>query len=399
VPAGRGPASRRQARRPSRGTDHALRFTRKDALIVRKWKVGIVGLRRGEGFVSVFAAHSRVEVVGLCDLETESLSRLGAAFGLPDSALFTQFDEFVQAPMDIVIVATPIRYHAEQTIQSLESGKHVLCEQTAAYTLGECERIVEAVKRAGLTYMMAENYCYFHYIRQWHDLIRQGKLGGVFYAEAEYVHEIEDLLIDRGTGAYHWRHERPPIWYCAHCIGPLLMLMDDRIVQACGSHAGFHKHPQQNEHLGFLDAEVGLFRTGKGALIKILRSQVAPRYPRLIYYSLYGTRGCLENGRFGAGTDGQVWIDGETPDDANGHRSATPMHCDLSDPNAPEEAYHGGHGTSEYYMIRDFLDAVESGSRPPIDVVRAMDFTVPGIVAHDSAMSDGNWRDVPLFDW
>jgi len=197
--------------------------------------------------------------------------------------------------MDIVIIATPIHHHAEQTIESLESGKHVLCEQTAAYTVGQCAPIVEAVKRTGRTYMMAENYCYFHYIRQWHDLVRQGKLGGIFYAEAEHVHEIEDLPVDRATGAYHWRHERPPIWYCAQCLGPLLMLMDDRIVQACGSH--------------------------------------------------------------------------------------------------------GGHGTSEYYLIRDFLDAVETGSRPPIDVRRAMDFTVPGIVAHDSAMGDGNWQDVPLFDW
>ena len=66
---------------------------------------------------------------------------------------------------------------------------------------------------------------------------------------------------------------------------------------------------------------------------------------------------------------------------------------------APEEAKLGGHGTSEYYMIRDFLEAIEKGTRPPIDVMRSMDFTIPGIIAHESAMSDGNWRDVPQFDW
>ena len=31
--------------------------------------------------------------------------------------------------------------------------------------------------------------------------------------------------------------------------------------------------------------------------------------------------------------------------------------------------------------------------------MRSMDFTVPGIVAHESPMSDGNWRDVPVFGW
>ncbi len=364
------------------------------------WKVGIVGLRRGRGFVSLFGAHPRVEVTALCDINEDSVADLGEAFGLPDSALFTDFDEFVAADTDIVMIATPIRYHAPQTIASLEAGKDVLCEQTAAYTVEECEQIVDAVRRTGRTYMMAENYCYFHYIREWQKLTQAGKLGTIFHAEAEYVHEIEHLLIDEKTGEYHWRHERPPIWYCAHCLGPLLTLMEDRIVSAAGASAGFHKHPDQTDHPGFLDMEIGLFRTEKGALIKIARSQVAPRYPHLVYYSLYGTKGYLENGRSGTGpTQGYRWIEGETPDSEGGQRQAEEIDCPVVDPDAPDEAKQGGHGTSEYYMIRDFLDAIESSQRPPIDVMRSMDFTVPGIIAHESAMTDGSWRDVPLFDW
>jgi len=366
---------------------------------MKTWKVGIVGLRRGRGFVSVFAAHPNVQVTALCDLKQDTLADLGTAFELPDSALHVDFDSFIEADMDIVMIATPIRFHAEQTIASLEAGKHVMCEQTAAYTVEDCARIVEAVKQTGQSYMMAENYCYFHYVRQWKQMIDAGKLGPIFHAEAEYVHEIEHLLLNDETGEYYWRHERPPIWYCAHCLGPLLTLMDDRIVAASGASAGFHKRPEQSDHLGFLDMEIGLFRTDKGAIIKIARSQVAPRYPHMVYYSLYGTRGYVENGRDGSNTDGYLWIEGETPDDESGHRRAEVIHCTTVDPDAPDEAKHGGHGTSEYYMIRDFLDAVESGTHPPIDVMRSMDFTVPGIIAHESAMADGNWRKVPRFDW
>lgn len=366
---------------------------------MKTWNVGIAGLRRGRGFVSLFAAHPRVKVTALCDLNTDTLADLGAAFELPETALYTDYDQFVNSPLDVVMIATPIRFHAEQTLKALESGKHVMCEQTAAYTVEDCEQIVQAVKRTGLGYMMAENYCYFHYIRQWRQFIQQGKLGPIFHAEAEYIHEIENLLVNKQTGEYYWRHERPPIWYCAHCLGPLLTLMDDRIVQASGSHAGFHKRPEQGDHLGFLDMEIGLFRTAKGALIKIGRSQVAPRYPHVVYYSLYGTKGYVENGRDGNNTKGYRWIEGETPDDERGQRCAEIIECNTVDPDAPEEARHGGHGTSEYYMIRDFLDALEHDTRPPIDVIRSMDFTVPGIIAHESAMSDGNWRDVPLFDW
>jgi hypothetical protein len=49
-------------------------------------------------------------------------------------------------------------------------------------------------------------------------------------------------------------------------------------------------------------------------------------------------------------------------------------------------------------MIRDFLDAVDNNTRPPIDVIRAMGFTAPGILAHEAAMSDGERLDIPLSD-
>ncbi len=359
---------------------------------MKKMRIGLVGLSRGRGLVGAMAAHPRAEVTALCDIDQGTLASAGEAFQLKDEALHTDYDGLLNAPVDIVIIATPIAFHTDQTVKALESGKHVLCEQTAAYTVADCERIVEAVKRTGLTYMMGENYCYFHYVREWRKIVSSGALGKIYYAEGEYIHEIIDLLVDAETGGYYWRHERPPIWYCAHTLGPLLMLMDDRVVKACGLTTGFNKVPEQKDHLGFLDIEVGLFRTEKGAIVKILRSQVASR-PHMVWYSLYGTSGHLENQRDRG--DGLYYVEGEMDKKKGGE----PFPCPISDPDAPPEAKKGGHGTSEYYMTRDFLDAVEKGTRPPIDVIRAMDFTVPGIVAHESAMNGGRWMDVPLFGW
>jgi len=360
---------------------------------MKKWKVGIVGLSRGKGFVNVFSAHPDAEVTGLCDIDEKRLAETGEAFGLSDACLYSAFDEFLNADMDIVMIATPIPFHTEQTIKSVESGRHVLCEQTVAYTIEECEAVVNAVRRSGKTYMMGENYCYFHYLREWQKLIDQGKIGKIYYAEGEYIHEIINLLENKDGGGYYWRHERPPIWYCAHTLGPILKLMDDRIVKACGLTTGFTKMPEYKDHPGFLDIEIGLFRTQKGAVVKILRSQVAAR-PHMVWYSLYGTKGHLENDRDRG--EGLYHVDGEA---GTGEGGGSSYPCPTVDPDAPEEARKGGHGTSEYYMIREFLDALASGVHPPIDVMRATDFTVPGIVAHESAMKGGEWMDVPLFDW
>ena len=363
---------------------------------MRKYRVGVVGVHRGAGFVHQIPAFPNAEIAALCDLNTEVLAEIGRPLGVPDERLFTRYEDLLNAPIDVVVVSTPMPYHAEQVIAALESGKHVLSEVTAATTIEDCARIVEAVKRTGLTYMMAENCCYYHFIREWKGWIDQGRLGEIFYAEAEYIHALHDLIVDPKTGRRTWRADRPPIYYCTHSLGPLLMLMDDRVVQATGAHSGWGILPQQ-VGMGALNMEVALFKTQKGAVIKILRSSAAYREPPMHYYSLYGTRGFVETDRAGGwrGGKGKLYIAGEmSPEEG-----FAVIDCPAADPAAPPEALLGGHGSAEYYLIRDFLTALEQGTRPPIDVIRAMDFTVPGICAHQAAISGGGWVDVPLFEW
>ena len=223
-------------------------------------------------------------------------------------------------------------------------------------------------------------------------MIAAGRLGEIHYAEGEYIHEITEILEDPETGEFYWRADRPPIWYCAHTLGPLLTLMDDRVVRATGLSAGFHRFPDRTHKPGFTDMEVGLFQTAKGRVIKILRSQTPVR-PHMVWYALYGTKGSVENGRLGDG--GVLYI----PDEMGGEDQAQTPGYSTVDPAAPPEARKGGHGTSEYFMIRDFLKAVATNSRPPIDVVKSIEMTVPGIVAHESASKGGVWLDVPQFEW
>jgi len=360
----------------------------------QKWKVGVAGLHRGSSYLTLFNLYPRTEITAVCDINSETLESVGKSLKLKDNQLFTNYDDFINTDIDIVMISTPMPVHAEQSIKAMESGKHVLCELTAATTIADCEKVVNTVKKTKKTYMMAENYSYFHYIREWKKMINEGKLGRIFYAEGEYVHEIRDLLIDKKTGKLFWRANRPPLYYCAHSLGPLLYLMEDRIVKATASGKRMSILPDVG--IGGIDMQVALFETQKGATIKILRSQVAPRHPEVVYYSLYGEKGAVENGRtggFSGVSEGLLYIENEK----GYEKGAKVIKCSVADPNAPEEAKLGGHGTSEYYLIRDFINALDNNTKPPIDVIRAMDYTVPGIIAHEAAMKGNVWLDVPLF--
>ena len=46
-------------------------------------------------------------------------------------------------------------------------------------------------------------------------------------------------------------------------------------------------------------------------------------------------------------------------------------------------------------MVRQFIESIRQDTPPPLDVHRSLDFVLPGIIAHESAMRGGVKLDVP----
>lgn len=353
------------------------------------FNIGLVGVGRGSGYGRVFAHDPRCRIVACCDASEQALARFQQELGLPDDRCFSNYDDFVNADMDIVFIGTPMPFHADQTTKALQAGKHVLSEVTAASDVEGCVRIVEAVRATGKRYMLAENCCYWPFVAQWRQWIGEGRIGEVFYAECEYIHDIRNMVYDRETQTRRWRADRAPLHYCSHSLGPILEITGDRVIRACG--AGDSRRILPEGDVGGIDIQVALFETKKGALIKLLRSSVAPRKPALHYYTLQGTKGFIESSRRGIPGTGMLYAEGETD-------GPQEIEVAIIDASLPEEARAGGHGTAEFALVQDFLSALESGRKPPLDEARAMDLSVPGLIAHQSAATGGGWLDVPLFD-
>ena len=65
-----------------------------------------------------------------------------------------------------------------------------------------------------------------------------------------------------------------------------------------------------------------------------------------------------------------------------------------------ERARGAGHGGSDYFVIKDFIDAAASRGPSPIDVHEAMDMTLPGLISQQSIAAEGQWVAVPdSRDW
>ena len=127
-------------------------------------------------------------VVAVADPDPAALQTTAELLDLAPSALFADFSSLLELnpPLDAILIASPMEYHAAQSIAALERGIHVLCEVTLAVTVDECKAVVQAAERSSAVYMMAENYLWAAFTTRIAELVEQGRFGQVYYAEAEY---------------------------------------------------------------------------------------------------------------------------------------------------------------------------------------------------------------------
>jgi hypothetical protein len=65
----------------------------------------------------------------------------------------------------------------------------------------------------------------------------------------------------------------------------------------------------------------------------------------------------------------------------------------------PEPLRHNsGHDGSHSFITHEFIDSLIHNRQPRVNVYEALAYTAPGIVAHQSALKDGEYMDIPNFD-
>jgi len=352
-------------------------------------RVAIIGAGRGSGLIPIFQAHPITEVALVCDIVLDRAKALAERQGVPVAT--DSFDEVCDRDdVDLLYIATPPDCHVPQSVRALAANKHVLCEVPALWELHEAKELVSAVQTSQAQYMMAENMAYFAWVQSFERMIAEGYIGDPVYAECEYVHDLRERMSvpeseaqegDRRT----WRARIGPAQYCTHDLGPILRMFHDRVATVVGMSTSSHTLPE----LGVIDAEAILCRTVGGRVAKFLGSFVNARSECFHYFSVYGTRGVLESPRT-SGEPYRLW--GDAIPYAEG---PVAMRLGANHPELVGKVPGGGHGTCEWLMVDDFLRAIEDGVRPPVDVFEALDWSLPGLLGHLSALEDGKPMAVP----
>ncbi|HUV08264.1 MAG TPA: Gfo/Idh/MocA family oxidoreductase [Spirochaetia bacterium] len=117
--------------------------------------------------------------VELCEPDEERLMRAVGELGrLP---VHRDFSRALATEPEIVVIATPHRMHAEQTVAALNAGVHVLCEKPMSDNLEDASRMVSAARGTD-TVLNIGFHLHFHPgLRRLKELVEGGHLGEIVH--------------------------------------------------------------------------------------------------------------------------------------------------------------------------------------------------------------------------
>lgn len=359
----------------------------------KKVRIGVVGGRFGATFQ--WHLDPDCEVAAVCDIDPQRLKRLQEVYRCPNA--YKNYREMLRHPgMNAVGVFTPAPLHAWMAIEAMKAGKHVISAVPAGLTVEELERQLETVKKTGLKYMMAETSYYMPEIITCREWAREGRFGTIFYSEAEYHHEglISLMFDDRGLPT--WRHGFPPMLYPTHCTGAVIPVTGERLVevQAIGWGDG-HEVLATNAYQNPFWNTTGFFKTsgGHACRISVFWHVAAGGIERAQFYGdrlsyLMARPEGSPNTVIRIGKEGQMGLDsaGYPVGKVEIEAFRQPDHFEKLPPPMRVKT---GHGNSHTFLTHEFVRSIVEDRHPAVDIWEAIAYTLPGIVAHQSALRGG----------
>jgi predicted dehydrogenase len=383
------------------------------------FSIGVVGVGQfGGQFAHLFNLHPGVSEVFVVDQRTDRAAEAVAQYGLAGS--IGTFDELLASDVDAVAIFTQRWTHGPLVERARRAGKHVYSAVPMAVTEDELAKIIDAVRESGNVYMMGETSYYNPatvYARQQH---AAGRFGRVFYSEGDYVHDMDLGFYDayQYSGGEQWKETAsyPPMLYPTHAIGGVLGALPTHAVSvSCVGVKDDRGDGVFDKDISMFDNDfsnaTALFELNDGGAMRTneMRRVGYPSHIRESRFRFFGTEASFE--QLAKVT---VWQDKTSVHDISEQVESRPSMA-LDDPSlanvAPElrdafvsglapvhdsdrlpEECRGapnGHEGSHHFLVDDFVTAVNTGSLPPVNAWTAARFTLPGIVAHESACRNG----------
>ncbi len=368
----------------------------------KKVRLAIMGGGFGASFQ--FHEHPNCEVAAVTDLRADRRQRLRDTYGCDN--VYNSLEDLLRAEsnLDALAVFSGAPDHYRHARLAMERGLDVISAVPACMTLDEAEKLKEVKERTGKRYMMAETSYYRQQTIYARELHRKQGFGELFYSELEYYHDrgdLDKLVTDTSTRYYNpdgsksWRWGLAPQHYPTHSLGFLVGVTGERITRVSCLGWGT-KHPvlEDNRYGNPFWNECALMQTNQGHMTRCNIFWLVSGHAERAQW--FGEKGSLHMSNHGLNPD--TWVERSRVLDRspNAERVDVPRYWET-DMLPPKMRHSSGHGGSHTFLSAEFINALIEEREPAIDVYEALAMTVPGIAAHQSALTGGEQLKVPDF--
>ena len=392
---------------------------------MKKLRVAIIGGGQfSSSFIHLFQAHPCVEEVALVELNPERRASIAAKFSIKQT--FASLSELWNSDFNAVAIFTPRWTHAQIALEAIQNGRHVYTAVPMGITQEEISQLVEASSKTKLTYFMAETSFYYPAVVFSRKKFAEGQMGKFVYGEGEYLHDMSHGFSEAyaANGGDDWKSTAsfPPMLYSTHSVSTILSVTGAQATSVTciglkdtagdgifDSNVSMWKNDQSNQ--------IALFETSDGGVMRIaeLRRVGTAPLESTVRMSIFGTEGSFEQqvGYASWATKNSFDIITDEIGTFSDVENPYSLKPDYIPPNLwdggfarvhdrsqlPKEfvGLSNGHGGSHQFMVDDFVMDAVGERKAPMNVIDAARFTIPGVLAHQSAQIAGQKLQIPQY--
>lgn len=404
----------------------------------KKIRLGFIGVGlRGRAHVESALMIPHVAIPAICDIDREAVAetqKILRKAGLPEAKSYVSgehdFENLVRRDdLDGIVISTPWHWHVPMAVAVMKAGKYAGLEVPASITVEETWELVNVHELTGSHCMILENACYRRDILAILNMVRENKLGELIQLECGYLHDLRHVKFNNGKQPYgggvefgekgyseaRWRTQhsidRNGDLYPTHGLGPMAEMVNinrgnqfDYLVSMATKSRGLHNyivenggddHPNAAISFKLGDVVRTMIKCVNGETITVVHDTNLPR-PYSLGYTIQGTKGIWRYKN--EYEPNEIYIEDETKD--HKWESFEPYLHQYDHrlwKKHGVEAVRTGHDGIDYFVIKEFVDAIREQVAPPMDVYDAAAWSVIGPLSEKSISQGSTPVKIPDF--
>jgi predicted dehydrogenase len=159
------------------------------------WAIVGLGQLSINQILPAFAKCERSKVVALVSGHPDKAARLAGRYGVNPASVYNyeNYDSIKDnREVDVIYIVLPNGMHAEYTVPGHQAGKHVLCEKPMANNPDDCQRMIDAARKANRKLMVAYRCRYEPVNQAMIKMARDQELGPIKVIVADHGFNIGD---------------------------------------------------------------------------------------------------------------------------------------------------------------------------------------------------------------